>query len=227
MIYEESFRVECPECREMIQVGRAGPLGITQHQGKKKCQATKKGKAAEVAAGRQPTLFSLGFSRANRQPQSRHANEASVSSHVGNWLGTSQASIITVDLNENVPPPHPCCPDAAGLLTKLRGAAKRLTSDDEVSSNTKNELADFIGHPTCLVSLDTPIDDVWELADPILNRALGFGRSQVELQALVQQNHIGTTGLCNFIEYLLVEKHVSPGLLEGKVERLVGAINER
>ena len=104
MIYEERFRFECPECCEMIQVGRAGPLGITQHQGKKKCQATKKAKEAEVAAGRQSTLFSLGFSRATRQPQYRHVNEASVASHVGNRLGTSQASIITIDLYENIPP---------------------------------------------------------------------------------------------------------------------------
>ncbi|KAK2463008.1 hypothetical protein APHAL10511_004965 [Amanita phalloides] len=90
-----------------------------------------------------------------------------------------------------------------------------------------NKLADFIGHPTHLVSLDTPTDDVWELADPILNRVLGFGQSQAELQILVQQNSVSTMGLCQFIEYLLIEKRMSPGLLEGKVKQLVGAIHER
>jgi hypothetical protein len=34
------FKVECPLCKEMIPIGYAGPNGLTQHQGKKKCRAT-------------------------------------------------------------------------------------------------------------------------------------------------------------------------------------------
>ncbi len=141
----------------------------------------------------------------------------------------SVPAVTTVDPNKKRPLSQSSDPDVAQLLTKLHKAAERLPGAyyDALRPGDMNELADFIGHPTHLVSLDTPIDDVWELADPILNRALGFGRSQAELRMLIQQNRVGAVGLCNFMEYLLVEKHVSPGLLEGKVERLVGAINER
>ncbi|KAF8338566.1 hypothetical protein F5887DRAFT_1077658 [Amanita rubescens] len=43
---------------------------------------------------------------------------------------------------------------------------------------------------THLVSLDTPTDDVWELTNPILNQALGFGWSPAKLQTLVEQNSV-------------------------------------
>lgn len=110
-------------------------------------------------------LFSLGFSRENR----RSSHEAPVASPGGDQLVMCQASIITtINPNENVPLPHSCHPDAAPLLTKLHGVAKRLPSESEVPRDM-NELADFIGHPTHLVGLDTPTNDVWELADPILN----------------------------------------------------------
>ena len=88
-----------------------------------------------------------------------------------------------------------------------------------------NELAEFIIPPVHLVSLNVPNEDVWELADPILNWVLGFGRMHANLQVLVQQNRVGVVGLCNFIEYLLVKKCVSLILLEGKIERLVKAIH--
>ncbi len=216
----------------MIQVGRAGPPGITQHQGKKRCRTTKKAKAEEASTGRQPTLFSLGFSRENHQSSQRNGTTVASSGVQGDRSEeTRQAMIIstTVDPNKKRPLSQSSDPDVAQLLTKLHKAAERLPGAyyDALRPGDMNELADFIGHPTHLVSLDTPIDDVWELADPILNRALGFGRSQAELRTLIQQNRVGAVGLCNFMEYLLVEKHVSPGLLEGKVERLVGAINER
>jgi len=38
--YSVDFKVECPLCKEMIPVGYAGPIGLVQHQGKKKCRAT-------------------------------------------------------------------------------------------------------------------------------------------------------------------------------------------
>jgi hypothetical protein len=38
--YGIDFKVEHPLCKEMIPVGYAGPNGLAQHQGKKKCRAT-------------------------------------------------------------------------------------------------------------------------------------------------------------------------------------------
>ena len=35
--YDVDFAVECSLCKEIIPVGYAGPNGLAQHQGKKKC----------------------------------------------------------------------------------------------------------------------------------------------------------------------------------------------
>jgi hypothetical protein len=213
----------------MVQVGRAGPQGIIQHQGKRKCVATKKVKVAEISRGMQATLFSLGFSR-ETQPRSEphQVNEAPLASNIRQRANRASGIITAVDptLNKKVLVPHHH-PDVVQLLSQLCGAIEHLSNIAEEGSRDMNELSDFIGHPTHLVSLDVPTDDVWELADPILNRVLGFGRSRSELQALVRQNRVGAMGLCKFIEYLLVEKRVGPGLLEGKTGRLVEAITER
>ena len=49
------------------------------------------------------------------------------------------------------------------LLAKLHSAATQLRSTDCEAPGDMNELVDFIDHPTHLVGLDTPTDDVWEL----------------------------------------------------------------
>ncbi|KAF8341858.1 hypothetical protein F5887DRAFT_919032 [Amanita rubescens] len=203
VVYEEDFCVKCSECHEMIQ-------------------ATTKAKAA---------LFSLGFSRKNHQ--SSQGNGAPLApSGIGNLPGTRQMIITTIDPNKNVQLSCSCHPDAARLLAKLHNVAQQLPSTDCEALGAMNELVDFMGHPTHLVSLDTPTDDVWELTNPILNQALGFGWSPAKLQTLVEQNSVGTMGLCNFIEYLLIEKHsyllfrlLAPGTLFLIQNKLMGILS--
>ena len=48
----------CPLCEEDIQVGTAGPQGLEQHRGKKKCLANFKKKQQDAQAAKNPTLFS-------------------------------------------------------------------------------------------------------------------------------------------------------------------------
>ena len=202
----------------MIQVGQAGPQGIIQHRGKKKCMATRKAKAVKTSGGRQATLLSLGFSKAQNHPSLKTAtqNEAPVALLVSH-LPQTLASVITTAVGpiQTALLPHP---DVVEMLTWLCGAVKHLPRNTELPTSDLNELAQFVVHPSHLVGLNVPSDDVWEVANPILNRAIGFGQLHIELKALIQQNWVGTIGICNFIEYLLVEKCVSPGLLEGKVE---------
>ena len=48
----------CPLCEEDIQVGTAGPQGLTQHRGKMKCLANIKKKQQDALVANTPTLFS-------------------------------------------------------------------------------------------------------------------------------------------------------------------------
>ena len=47
----------CPLCEEDINVGTAGPMGLAQHRGKKKCLATVKRKKQDAVI-KKPTLLS-------------------------------------------------------------------------------------------------------------------------------------------------------------------------
>ena len=49
---------QCPLCEEDIQVGTAGPQGLAQHKGKKKCLTNVKKKQQEMGVAKTPTLFS-------------------------------------------------------------------------------------------------------------------------------------------------------------------------
>ena len=61
--YGIDFKVECPLCKEMIPVGYAGPIGLAQHQGKKKCMATLERNQREEKKGNIRTLFEVGVKK--------------------------------------------------------------------------------------------------------------------------------------------------------------------
>ncbi|KAH9010934.1 hypothetical protein EDB83DRAFT_378225 [Lactarius deliciosus] len=56
--YDVTTTERCPLCEEDIQVGTAGPQGLAQHRGKKKCLATVKKKRQDAEMAKKPTLFS-------------------------------------------------------------------------------------------------------------------------------------------------------------------------
>jgi hypothetical protein len=56
--YDITTTERCPLCEEDIQVGTAGPQGLAQHRGKKKCLAPIKKKKQDTVMMKKPTLFS-------------------------------------------------------------------------------------------------------------------------------------------------------------------------
>jgi hypothetical protein len=83
--YDIDFKVECPLCKEMIPVGYAGPIGLAQHQGKKKCKATcernqKKKKKANIR-----TLFDVGIRKTSN-------------------IATSSTTPLPSYINHHIPP---------------------------------------------------------------------------------------------------------------------------
>ena len=57
MKYDITTTERCPLCEEDIKVGTAGPQGLEQHKGKKRCLATVKKKKEEAVMANRPTLF--------------------------------------------------------------------------------------------------------------------------------------------------------------------------
>jgi len=85
--YDVSTTVRCPLCEDDIQVGTAGPRGLEQHQGKKKCLATIEKKKQDERSAKNLTLFSflqrkdkgepLSAAEAARDIKSRNAESSS------------------------------------------------------------------------------------------------------------------------------------------------------
>jgi hypothetical protein len=67
-------------------------------------------------------------------------------------------------------------------------------------------------------------EDAWEKFDGPLNTLLQ--KPPKELRYLVQVGEYGLIGLCRLLEYLIISHNVSGVLLEGKVGRLMQAIDE-
>ncbi|KAF8237454.1 hypothetical protein L208DRAFT_1515345, partial [Tricholoma matsutake] len=57
--YDVSTMACCPLCGEEVQVSTAGPQGLKQHQGKKKCLQNIEKKKKDEQNGKNLTLFSF------------------------------------------------------------------------------------------------------------------------------------------------------------------------
>jgi len=69
-------------------------------------------------------------------------------------------------------------------------------------------------------------DEVWEIINPALDRLLGFGRPINEIQSIIRRGPKGINGFCEYLEYLITEKGLKGGLIEGKVSVLIDAIGK-
>jgi hypothetical protein len=69
-------------------------------------------------------------------------------------------------------------------------------------------------------------DVIWELINPDLDQLLGFGRPASKIQSLLCCGNMGMTGFWGYLTHLIKEGGVEGVMLEGKVERLIDAINK-
>lgn len=66
--------------------------------------------------------------------------------------------------------------------------------------------------------------DAWEIADPALNRVIGFGKTVDEIAKIIRRGPLGMDGFCRWLRALVYELKVEESLLEGKVKRLIDAM---
>jgi hypothetical protein len=112
------------------------------------------------------------------------------------------------------------CPVGTALLKKFWARIEALPQNVG-EADDEHPLASFAGDPTGRVKAGK---DAWEKFDGPLNTLLQ--KSPHELQSLVRISEKGLNGLCRFLEYLVSYHHVSGYLLEGKISRLMQAMNE-
>ena len=119
-----------------------------------------------------------------------------------------------------VAPPVPNTRTVSVLAT-LEKATRALPILPE--ANESDEIATF-SQP---IPTELAKEDAWEYLDPLLNHFLGFNRS---VESISEALHGGKKGLAAMVQYLndfIYRYEINEGLLEGKVERLVRAIQIR
>lgn len=107
---------------------------------------------------------------------------------------------------------------ALALLANIDQAAYELPSlipeakeDDEIAQ------VGLAGEP------EDP-SEAWEYLDPVLNRLLGYGVDIEDIAQRVRRGPLGVEGLTRYIKSFVVDYRITGALLEGKLERLLKAI---
>jgi hypothetical protein len=110
---------------------------------------------------------------------------------------------------------------ALNLLAVLEKAVKSLPAIPE--ANDSDELAVFAQ------SIPTNLDkeNAWEFLDPLLNRFLGFDRSLESISEALRGGEKGLAGMVHYLRVFINEYGIAGVLLEGKVQRLIRAIQTR
>lgn len=108
----------------------------------------------------------------------------------------------------------------APLARKLHAAITRLPTAVPIGT-----YHDTISQFTVPVRQAIPADeDAWEAIDSILNNFLGYGKTLNDISLLVRRGPLGMDGLCSWIDSCASDLGISEALLEGKVGRLIEAL---
>ena len=114
-----------------------------------------------------------------------------------------------------LPMPNTC---TVSILAMLENATRALPALPKASKT--DEIAIFSqGVPT---ELDK--EDAWEYLDPLLNHFLGFNRPVESISKALRGGENGLAGMVQYLKEFVSQYEIDEGLLEGKVQRLVCAI---
>jgi hypothetical protein len=109
---------------------------------------------------------------------------------------------------------------ANDLLTKLEKSIGNLPKT--LPAVTEADKIAIFAHN---IPTDMDRDDAWEVwLDPLLNRFLGFGRSIAIISASLRGGDKGLIAMARYLRDFVMQYRIDGALLEGKVLRLIEAI---
>jgi hypothetical protein len=225
----DNRHVLCPDCETQINVGRVGIQNYyKRHKGSAQCAANKKKKKTEDATEKtKQNALSFFRPRAPVSPAVPPTVKAPTRLQPHAWPTISSLSTtLTLPAGDSKSRSAPApqimvgCPIGIKLLHKFRARIESLPPDVGVA-NEDHPLAAFAGDPEGCIEDG---EDAWETFDGPLNTLLQ--KPPEELRHLVRVGEKGLIGLCRLLEYLVTSHNIGGVLLEGKVERLMRAIDD-
>ena len=239
-----------------MQVGTAGPQGLEQHQGKKKCLATIEQRRKDEQKGKNLTLFSFLRRQDKREPtavevaREAERQEATSSSRIVVGPSSATPQLENFKIRDERPVEGNRDNGRAGKagersMDKTSGSRKRRKGCpdgwlllDRLQAAIGNipcnipegkqgdELASFNRNAGLMACAGIPLNELWENLNPSLDRLLGFRRPMNEIQAIIRRGPMGVEGFVEYLQVLVEEGGVVGSLIEGKVSTLVDAIIE-
>ena len=221
----------CPECETPIQVGTVGISNFNKrHRDSQKCrdnQVKKKRKDATQDAARQffaprsATNPAPGPSAAQLLVKPPAVQPPTTTRAPGSQVGLQQLPVSSlVGASQLSEQSNIACPTALKLLNRFWIRIQQLPESIEVADDSC-PLARFSGTFEGSVG---PGQDPWEVWNGPLDTELQ--KSPEEVKNLVKRGEKGLKAVYNLLEYLALSHGVPGALLEGKVERLLHAIDD-
>ena len=227
MKYNVSTRFLCPECDTNVHVKTAGPAGLKQHWGVLVELHTKRGNSRK-----KHTLFDFLLKQGKKDAAT---NNLVMGSSLPKTQLAFPAPIIIHPLvgPASVPDHHKldlqtqvCKGCTLGWkLIELRMAAENM-GPDIATARADDKISGFRrvqAEAQCAGVVD---DKIWEMVNPGPDRFLRFGRSSDDVALAVCGGEMGVKGFCDYLSYLVKEKGIGGGLLEGKVKVLIDVLNK-
>ena len=178
------------------------------------------------------TLFDVGVKKVNVVPQEPAMPEASSStrkrlaSPLPIIIHPSRGSASNDALRPEGMQERQGCLLGWEIVDRLRMAAKRIKPDIPIAEEG-DEISMYAGRASAEAHcIGVEDEEVWETINPGLDRLLGFGRPMNEIQSIIRRGPKGIDGFCEYLEYLIAEKGLKGGLIEGKVSVLIDAIGK-
>ncbi|KAH8980974.1 hypothetical protein EDB86DRAFT_3133864 [Lactarius hatsudake] len=204
--YDVTTTERCPLCEEEIKVGTAGPPGLVQHQGKKKCLATIKKKKQATEIAKRPTLFSY----LRREDSSRTATDLAREAERKETESSSRVVVSQVAIPKTVMHASQCedLDPSADLYPSWD--LDRDRNRDEVRARVRGCEATPVrrGCRDAWLLLDHLRDEIGKVPDDVLEE----GEGNEPLYELSGYNKAAALSICADVLQDELWENVNPGL---------------
>ena len=233
---------QCDLCHQKVRVGDGGAKNFKQHRGSLAClKAATKNQSKTNQAGKNTKSITSFFSKVTPGSKKAKATPPGRSTQIGHHplTGRTTDPAASTPNPPQLPLPSPAPlhqpvmqhllsaeteargpPDAYALvlLARLDRAAHELPADIP-EAEPQDDIA-------CVLSVGDPDDpsEAWEYLDPVLNNLLGYSSSVEDVARRVRHGPLGVEGLCRLIYRFVVSYSITGDLLEGKLGKLLDAI---
>ncbi|KAJ6544729.1 hypothetical protein B0H10DRAFT_1970091 [Mycena sp. CBHHK59/15] len=215
----------CAPCARILKFGKGGVANFEKHLNSPEHLAKEK-TAKSAGSSKQITSFFTQWPRAPPPPDPPATASAAAHPH------TKSASGFIIDVDElpdssgSVPPLVPLPGEDLGeiLLSRLQAVISTLPSSVPAAQNG-DLISTFAVDPTTLI---LPGQDAWEdVIHGLFNCLLLNGahhKNTVELSGVIRRGPLGMNGFFSWLEICFNQLHISPAMVENRVERIIQAM---